>query len=209
MTPPSQDVEQADHSDQSVITQSTGQLLASQGASCSASPTQLEPPSRPGSTTSRKRWITPPSQDLLQGVQELHSSHWQSTGQLCVLQGNSSAVSPSQGVPPSDSSLTMLLVRRDVPPPQVALQTVKLVHSLQWQSSGQGCSLQDSSSIGRPSQSAPPLAGATQTIRFFRFFPPPQEAEHASNSVQAPHSQSNGQGWALQASSSATGPWQP
>ena len=100
------------------------------------------------------------------------------------------------------------------------------------------------SSIGRPSHSAPPCAGATQTMRFFCFLPaargnsgpstnparnhcrlpwavrlythvllpcwkcrhagnsferpntrpPPQDTEHASNSVQAPHSQSTGQG---------------
>ena len=37
---------------------------------------------------------------------------------------------------------------RTIPVQGTALQTVKLVHSLQWQSSGQGCSLHDSSDRG-------------------------------------------------------------
>mmetsp|Transcript_4353 Transcript_4353/g.10113 ORF Transcript_4353/g.10113 Transcript_4353/m.10113 type:complete len:216 (-) Transcript_4353:1996-2643(-) len=137
LTPPPQVVEHPDQGDQSVTTQSTGHCTWLQAASWNDSPVHAAPPSRLGSRTVRCLVMVPPPQVTVQPVQGLHSSNWQSTGQVCVLQRISSFVAPTQGSPPLACWVTMDRLLVAAPPPQVSLQLVKPLQSPKRQSTGQ------------------------------------------------------------------------
>mmetsp|Transcript_38984 Transcript_38984/g.90260 ORF Transcript_38984/g.90260 Transcript_38984/m.90260 type:complete len:232 (+) Transcript_38984:1947-2642(+) len=211
--PPSQVTGQALQSVHSSHSHCTAHSITLQSASCSPCPAQGSPPFFLGIAMSRKRLILPPPHSFEQGVHGVHSFHWQSRGQPCVLQKFDSSTSPVHGLPPFASSGVLVRVRDMVPASQVFEQRENLLQLDHWQSTGHGCSLQVSvfSVAGPPSSlcvshSKPPHCGVTSTTRDWLLVPPPQEAEQPDQSLQGTHWQSTGQPCALQTPSSSAEP---
>lgn len=129
------------HVVQSVHSVQMGHLSSLQGSVIFASPVHWSP--LVVRTHSLSLVLVPPSQDLVHG---LHSVQSVQSGQVLELHSRSSELSPWHKNALSAGS-TQFRSRRCLPPPQVAVQVVQSVHSVQ---TGHCWVLQASSSSASP-----------------------------------------------------------
>ena len=173
---------------QSVQSVQTGHVLVLQDSVALLSPEHSSPRVR---THSLSFVLVPPPQDLVQAPQSVH----------CVQSGHVSGlhVLSSESFPEQRNALlsrrTQSLDRFWFPPPQVVLQSVHFVHSVQI---GHSCELHSSSSSETPAQ-PDTLLGCTHSLTFL-LVPPPQLLVQEVHSDQGPNS---GQGSGLHSSSSS------
>ena len=196
--PPAQDLVHLDQADHAVILQSIGQFVAPHTCDTEVGP-QAVPPFLAWRTTFLERVCTPPPQVTEQSPQAFHvSARMQLSRRAWVLQACSSACGP-QAAPNLLAGVITSRVRACLPPSQVLVHVVQLVHWVRAQSTGHtGRPWQRTVSMSGVAHLAPPKRASRVRWRERVLVASPQVLVHALNSDHGETTQSTGQAWMLQ-----------
>lgn len=193
--------EHADHADQGLCTQSTGQSVILHAA-VSSNAAQGLPPKLAARTTERDRCLAPPSHVTEHALQAVKCESTQSTGHGSTRQG-SLITSVGQGVPPNFASTLTLRKRSRLPPPHVTVQAPQRPKSVTSQAIGQPLVLQTCSSR-IAGHFFPPYCAGRARVRVRVFEPEPHDASQSLHQLKAEVKQSMGHACSSHARDSAS-----